>query len=132
MPIITTCYRKHPPHKSYYPVVSNILAVVAGNAVTITWNTDVASTSQVAYGTNQNKDLRSLYDSSLVTSHSVVLNNLRYSTVYFFNVQSYNIDSLTISVQNSFITGTGIAAYLQMEDGSFVLLEDGSRIILEQ
>lgn len=126
------CYVKGLSHPSYYPVISNISAVVSRNSVTITWTTDVASTSQVAFGINQNKDQRSPYDSTLVTSHSVTITGLQFSTVYFFNVQSYNIDSLTISQQNVFITGVPIANYILMEDGTYILLEDGTRIVTEQ
>lgn len=132
MPIISTWYRKHPPHPSYYPVITNILWVVNGTSATITWTTDVFSTSQVAYGINQNKDQKSPYNSTLVISHSVTLINLKPSTVYFFNVQSYNIDSLTISQQNVFITGSGAGNFMQLEDGTYILLEDGTKIILEQ
>lgn len=126
-------YHKTITRGSFYPVISNISAVVFNlNNVLITWTTDVPSTSQVAYGTNQNKDLRSPYDSTYVTSHSVTILNLLYSTVYFYDVQSYNIDSLTISPQNVFITGAPLANYIQLEDGTYILLEDGTRIVTEQ
>lgn len=123
---------KHVPHGSYYPLISNISALVTNNSVVITWITDVPSTSQVAFGINQNKDQKSPYNKTLVTSHSVTITGLQFSTVYFFNVQSYNIDSLTISQQNIFITGTAVANYIQLEDGTYMLLEDGTRIVTEQ
>lgn len=126
------CNYKHRAHPSYYPTITNIQVIVNMNSAIITWTTDFSSTSQVAFGINQNKDQRSAYDSSLTTSHSVTLNGLQFSTVYFFNVQSYNIDSLTISPQNVFITGSASVNYLLLEDGTYVLLEDGEKIPLEQ
>ncbi len=121
---------KHAPHLSLYPVISNIRAVVSGNTATITWITDIPSTSQAAYGRNQNKDLRSPYDSTLVTSHSVVLSNLDFLALYFFNVQSFFFDSLSISPQNTFFTGSS-GNFLELEDGTYILLEDGTKIPLE-
>ena len=127
------CYHKRITRQSFYPVITNIVATVFNrNSVLITWTTDVPSTSQVAFGINQNKDQKSPYDSTYVTSHSVTITGLLFSTVYFYNVQSYNIDSLTISPQNVFITDAPVANYLQLEDGTYILLEDGTRIILEQ
>lgn len=126
-------YHKRISRQSFYPVITNIVATVFNrNSVLITWTTDVPSTSQGAFGTNQNKDQRSPYDSTLVTSHSVTITGLLFSTVYFYDVQSYNVDSLTISPQNVFITGASPANYIQLEDGSYILLEDGTRIITEQ
>lgn len=131
MPLPGPRYHKHLIHPSNYPVITNLAWVVSGVNVTITWTTDVASTSQVAFGTNQNKDQRSPYDSTLVTSHSVTLSGLLPNTVYFFNVQSFNIDSITISQQDVFITGSLANQFILLEDGTYMLLEDGTKIILE-
>jgi len=124
--------KKHPPHASLYPIISNIAWNVNGTTVTITWTTDVASTSQVAYGTNQNKDLRSPYDSTMVTSHSVTLSGLNVLIPYYFNVQSFYFDSLSISQQYSFTTGAAFPLFIRLEDGTYMLLEDGSKVLTEQ
>jgi hypothetical protein len=120
--------KKHPPHSSVYPVITNIAWVPSSNSAIITWTTDVASSSQVAYGSNQNKDQRSPYDPTPVTSHSVVLTGLTNGVVYFFNVQSFFFDSLSISVQNAFITTGGL---ILMDDGTFILQEDATKILTE-
>ncbi len=69
-----------------------ISAVSAGtptsSGATITWTTDQASNSQVAYGTTSSYGSLSALNSTLVTSHSVTLTGLAASTTYFYQVQS--------------------------------------------
>jgi hypothetical protein len=69
--------------------ISNVRATsVSQNKVTILWDTDVASTSQVQYGADSSYGASSSLDSSLVTAHSVTLSGLTENTVYHYDVTS--------------------------------------------
>ena len=71
------------------PLISGVTAgTVTSSGATITWTTDKASNSQVAYGTTSSYGSLSALNSSLVTSHSVTLTGLASSTTYFYQVQS--------------------------------------------
>jgi hypothetical protein len=71
------------------PVIS---AVAAGNitssGATITWTTSTAADSQVAYGTTTAYGSLSPLNSTLMTSHSVMLSGLAASTAYHYQVMS--------------------------------------------
>lgn len=118
------------PQASHYPVISNVAVTAAG---LVTWTTDVASTSQVLYGTTPNLGVITAHDSTLVTSHSVQLTGLTDGTRYYLKVQSFYIDSLSISDIYTFIyTSVGLGHFLLEDGSSFILLEDGSsRLDLE-
>lgn len=98
--------KKTAPHASQYPVITAVAAgSISGGSATITWTTDRASSSQVFYGTAPNQDplpQRSTYNSSAVTSHSVVLSGLTPGKFYFFYVQSFYVDSLARSATYGF------------------------------
>lgn len=66
---------------------------------TITWTTDVPATSVVNYGNTTDLGL-SAYDSTMVTSHSVTLHDLKPNNVYYYEVQSTDSDSNTIIDNN--------------------------------
>lgn len=71
------------------PVISgvstgNLTATSAG----ITWTTDIASSSQVNYGTTAAYGQSSAMNSSMVTSHSTTLSSLTASTLYHYQVIS--------------------------------------------
>lgn len=117
--------RKTPPHRSFYPIISNVIGFSGG---LITWTTDIPSTSQVRYGSSPNLGLETPRDSTLVTSHSVQLPGV-FSGLYYFRVLSFFWDSLSISDLYTFST-SGPAVLL--EDGAnYILMEDGTRILLE-
>lgn len=86
----------------------------------ITWSTDKPSTSQVEYG----EDIQSGYsnitgiDSSLVTSHKVILSNLKPSAPYHYRVRSRDVSGQEI-VSKDFtlmIYGPESKAPLQITD----------------
>lgn len=108
MPIkLDNLYRhfyKSIPHPSNYPRITNVSATSDG---LITWTTDVASTSQVFYGTIPYLGIETDRDSTYVTSHSVQLEDLVDDTTYFFRVLSFNIDALSISDLYTFNTSPG-------------------------
>lgn len=55
---------------------------------TITWKSTVPSTSLVQYGLDSQYNLKTDLDTGLNTSHTVILNELNFSTTYHFNVIS--------------------------------------------
>lgn len=70
------------------PIISNVqVERLYGTSVTITWTTDVESTSRVTYGTSTppstNED-----DADMVTSHRVIITELTTCTTYYFSVTS--------------------------------------------
>ncbi len=98
-------YRKSIPHASFYPVISNIaVSSISGMNATVTWTTDVASTSQVRYGLTPDRNALTVYDGTLVTSHSVHLTGLTVLSPYYFSVLSFSRDSRSESVLNTFST----------------------------
>ncbi|HEY49337.1 MAG TPA: hypothetical protein G4O13_04755 [Dehalococcoidia bacterium] len=76
------------------PVAASPLAISAvetGNvtetSATITWTTDVPADSVVNYGTTPSLGLTAS-DATLVTNHSITLNDLVLGTTYYYEVQS--------------------------------------------
>lgn len=67
--------------------VSNVNVSPTTSTATITWTTDVASTSRVDYGLTSSYG-KQVSDSALVTNHSVTLTGLRGGTIYHFKITS--------------------------------------------
>jgi len=69
------------------PTLTNIASSVTSSSATITWDTNEQANSTVYYGTTQATN--SVSDSaSLTTTHSITLNDLSSSTLYYYNVSS--------------------------------------------
>lgn len=87
------------------PVISAIFAVPADTSATVTWTTDQAATTQVAYGTTTSYGASSTLDMTDVTSHSVSLTSLTPGTLYHFQVLSGNASgTLATSSDGTFVT----------------------------
>lgn len=97
------------PGRTNYPVISNVLVSPSG---IVTWTTDIPSTSQVLYGATMHLGLLSAYDSTLTTSHSVQLFSLTASVRYYFKVQSFYRDSLSVSAVFSFVYTPGYPSFI--------------------
>jgi hypothetical protein len=80
--------------------ISNIISSeITYNSAKITWDTDKPSTSLVRYGTTTSPtDIKS--NSSLVTSHSIILTNLLPYQTYYYEVESI-YDGNTITDNNN-------------------------------
>jgi hypothetical protein len=63
---------------------------ISSTGATITWTTDQPSTSQVEYGPTSSYGILSTANSSLLTSHSVILSGLTPGTTYDYAVLSAN------------------------------------------
>jgi len=91
------------------PVITNIHAtLVTSSGATITWTTDVPSTSQVNYGTTTSYGSSTTVNTSLVTNHAVALTGLTASTVYHIQAVSQGANGSTaVSNDFSFTTSAG-------------------------
>lgn len=69
------------------PVITNVVAAPESEGSTITWTTDEAATSLVAYGLTQSLGSEATVP-GLATAHNVVLSDLTPSTTYYFRVTS--------------------------------------------
>lgn len=73
------------------PAISAVAAPsITTNSATITWTTDVGSTSQVEYGTTTAYGTLTTLNSTLVTAHTVLLSGLSTGTLYHYRVHSKN------------------------------------------
>jgi len=88
------------------PVISGIAAQnMTATGATIVWTTDVASSSQVEYGTSVSYGSTTTLNNSLVTSHSQSLSGLQSSTLYHYRVWSVDANSnVAVSADNTFTT----------------------------
>jgi len=78
----------HSPDADEAPSISNVFAEVFGDIAVVSWNTDQAATSQVEFGLNTLYGLRTVEDTSKVTSHSVTLMELGWNQSYHYRVWS--------------------------------------------
>ncbi|MGA7240081.1 MAG: TIGR03790 family protein, partial [Bryobacteraceae bacterium] len=77
------------------PVISGVaVGSITPSGATITWTTDQASNSQVAYGTTSGYGSLSALNAASTTSHSVTLTGLTASTTYYYQVQSRSSQGL--------------------------------------
>ena len=73
------------------PVISGVTATaITSSSATITWSTDVGSSTLVNYGLTSGYGSASTLNSALVTAHTVTLTGLTPSTTYNYNVVSSN------------------------------------------
>ncbi|MDM8008399.1 MAG: family 10 glycosylhydrolase [Phycisphaerae bacterium] len=87
------------------PVIFNVQASnVTNNAATITWTTDLTSSSQVEYGLTPSYGSLTPLNSTPVTSHSVQLSGLAATTLYHYRVISANANGSTTSSDYTFTT----------------------------
>jgi Big-like domain-containing protein/purple acid phosphatase-like protein/fibronectin type III domain protein len=88
------------------PVVSGVgTSGVSSSGATVNWTTDIASTSQVDYGTSTAYGSSTTLNSALVTSHAVAVSGLLSGTTYHYRVRSQNSGgNETISGDFSFAT----------------------------
>jgi hypothetical protein len=84
------------------PVISNVATTnVASTSVTVTWTTDQPASSLVNYGTSTAYGASSTLNSTLGTSHTVILTGLTPGTAYDFDVVSANAGGLSTTSANA-------------------------------
>ena len=89
------------------PIISSVLATVTStSSVTITWTTNEPATSYVNYGTTGSYG-STVGDSTLTTSHSVIVTGLDAGTTYHFDVVSADAsNNSTTSSDSTFTTSS--------------------------
>ncbi|MFC7244118.1 fibronectin type III domain-containing protein [Catellatospora aurea] len=99
------------PPPAQPPVISNVqYANVTSTGATVTWTTDVASSSVVEYGTSTSYGSTAT-GASNVTSHSVTLSGLSPGTAYQFRVRSVSAGGTTNSPNGTFTTAASGGSY---------------------
>lgn len=87
------------------PVISNVQSSgLTNTAATITWTTNLASSSRVEYGTTIAYGSMTPLDGTPVTSHSVALSGLTPNTPYHYRVISANVNGTATSGDYTFTT----------------------------
>ncbi len=91
------------------PVISNITATsITSSSATITWTTNELADSRVMYGLTTSLLSSTPLDHTLVISHSVTLNGLTPSTVYYYHVMSMDASgNMAASNIRNFTTTAG-------------------------
>lgn len=106
------------------PVVppANILSVSHGTptstAVSVTWTTDKAATSQVEYGISTSYGQSSTETMIMQTSHTITLSDLTPNTTYHYRVKSIDeVGNITYSEDYTFITpaSSGLSGQSQVQ-----------------
>jgi hypothetical protein len=91
------------------PIISTVASSnVTANSVTISWNTNEPSDTEVEYGLTTAYGETSIRNPALVTSHSVALGGLPASTLIHYRVRSRDAaGNLAVSGNFSFTTAAG-------------------------
>lgn len=91
------------------PVINNIATSnLLTNAVTVSWTTDVASDTQIEYGTTTAYGSSTTLNGALVTSHTQTITGLQANQLYNYRVKSRNVGGeLAMSGNRTFITPLG-------------------------
>ncbi|MDB4940378.1 MAG: Fibronectin, type domain protein, partial [Candidatus Doudnabacteria bacterium] len=88
----------------YNPIISAIkTSTITNSSATISWTTDLSSTTQIAYGTSSIYSQQS-QNNSFVTSHILTINNLIPLTLYHFQVKSFSSTGSATSSDQTFQT----------------------------
>ena len=95
-----------PPASAGPPVISQVAASqVTTTSATVSWTTDIPSSTQVLYGTSSQYGQSTALDATQVTGHSQTLTGLTPGLTYHFAVQSTGSQSNTAtSTDNTFAT----------------------------
>jgi hypothetical protein len=88
-----------PVETSLYDI--EVATVLGGTSATVTWSTNQPANSSVAYGLTPSYEAGTESDASLVTEHSITLNNLTPDTLYHFQVSSTDAYSYTATSGDS-------------------------------
>jgi len=92
------------------PVISGISTSTTVNSATINWTTNVVATSSVKYGTTTAYGLASS-SNNFITSHSLILKNLKSNTTYHFQISSTDAPGVTATSSDlTFTTTIGMPA----------------------
>src|SRR5262249_21682710 len=99
------------------PVISGVsTSNITPNSATISWTTDIPSSSQVLYGTTPSYGQSTTLDPTQTTNHSQTITGLTPSTTYHFAVQSTgSANNSSTSTDNQFTTQASNVTLPDME-----------------
>lgn len=90
------------------PVISSIITTPSATSTIVVWITDEPASSKIVYSHMSLANAtttQSIFDATLVTSHSIMITGLATSTQYFFKVESSDVKGNTsTSAQATFTT----------------------------
>ncbi|HYK96998.1 MAG TPA: LamG-like jellyroll fold domain-containing protein [Candidatus Acidoferrales bacterium] len=96
-----------PPPPPPPTTITNVLATnVTNGTATITWTTNNLASSQVRYGTTASYGSTTALDSTMVTSHSVLISGLAASTLYHYQAASTDAGGTAVSSSDFTFTTT--------------------------
>lgn len=100
-PVVTQVAPQTIPHVTTV-LISNIeTGAVSTSTVTVTWNTNLPSDSQIEYGNSENLGSQTTLDSTLTTSHSVTIGGLTPNTNYIYKVKSKPLGASVATVSSN-------------------------------
>ena len=103
----STAISGHPPNDSMNGVSNVNVSGITSSAVTISWNSDMPTTSLIYYGATSNYGSTSAYATDLVTDHAITLSGLKGGSAYHFQVAgSDGQGGYAYSADNTFVTLT--------------------------
>jgi hypothetical protein len=88
---------------------------VTTNSVTINWQSNLASTSSINYGSSINYT-NNLVDNNYVTTHSAILSNLSKGTKYHFEISGKTANNLTDTTSDNTFSTQGFTVTIKIVD----------------
>jgi hypothetical protein len=110
------------------PVISGVSLSIGSSSATVSWNTDLATTSRVDYGTSTGYG-SSNTGSSYINNHSLTMNGLSASTTYHFKLT--NVDANGGTVTTSDLTFTTVAAGIAATTATVATTTTAAPVILK-
>src|SRR5207253_9916650 len=101
--------------------ITNIASYVTNTTATITWTTNRTADTQVDYdGTPSSYSHSTALDSSLVTTHSVIIFGLSPNTTYHFKVKSRDAASILATTRDYTFTTSSppVITLSSLQDGN--------------
>lgn len=87
------------------PTISNAMVTsLSTSSVKITWNTNVAATGFLSYGTTTSYGTNTATETTATTSHSVTLTGLKEATLYHYRISQSTASGTTTSADATFMT----------------------------
>ena len=110
------------------PILSSISTSESAFSITISWTTSEAATSKVQFGKTTSYSSETSEDSTLTTTHAVILNNLQPQTSYHFQLIGRDLAGNTGQTSEQIATTTTAPAWYNRAIGPTLLtpiLQDG-------
>lgn len=102
---------------------------ITESSAVINWTTSLGGNSQVYYGANTSYGSSTLVDSTLTTSHSMILYSLAPGTVYHFQVRSGNSGGNPATSGDNTLTTASLTSSLGSLNGHTVLAYPSNKVV---